>query len=120
MKKKIIILSFIFLLILGFLIYFVYTNYIPHGFTGAIYTPPSVSEIEEAKAVDNLQNDLPLQSSLFSIYRFDYSQGRFIVSYSTTSATFSEDFGNWLENSSYSAIPKSMFFLQQEFQEVGD
>lgn len=98
---------------IGYFGYQIYVNFlIPRG-TGAIYTPPSQSDLILGNEFNNLQKSLPLSTQYFSIVEFNNSKGAFIVNATDNSVDLPTEFNNWYATSSFSAIPKTMFLLQQ-------
>lgn len=79
---------------------------------GSIITKPLKSDTEAGTEINNLQKALPLVTTAFTIKSYDYSKGLFIVELGADPSDTAENFFTWKETSSYSAIPKSMFYFK--------
>lgn len=113
MKNKVAILIIIISLsTIIFVAYSYYGNYLAFGGgTGAIYSPPSKTEINEGNAINSLQKSLPLSTVGFAITKYDYRKGQFVVQSYYQGADLQKEFDIWYATSSFSAIPKNLFQL---------
>lgn len=83
--------------------------------TGAGFAPstPNPKSAREADEVNILIKSLPLSTTGFSITNYNYATGKFLVKNFYIGSDLEAEFTNWQKTSSYSAIPRSMFLLQQ-------
>ena len=103
MKKMVIILSVSTIIISAWL----YLNFQKSEkiitSTGGKIEEPIESEIKKGEVINQLRKSLPLRQEEFTITRYDYGRGKFIVSGNR------QDFADWLESSEFTAIPPAMF-----------
>lgn len=80
--------------------------------TGGIIEPAPESEIQEGQAINNLIKLLPHSTDSFTIERYDYSKGKFVITFQETAEKTFEEFNKWLQNSEFRAIPKERFLIR--------
>jgi hypothetical protein len=71
--------------------------------TGGTKPQPIPTDVSQGKAINQLLKSLPFTANGFTITRYDYRQGKFIVSGNR------QELFHWLENSEFTPIPLTMF-----------